>query len=65
LGPLDTVTLRSTHSAITFFMKGNICLAALHSHAAALAPETQAKVSELAENLSRTFAQPETSHVDH
>jgi predicted regulator of Ras-like GTPase activity (Roadblock/LC7/MglB family) len=65
LGPLDTMTLRSAHSAITFFMKGNICLAALHSHAAALAPETQAQVSELAEKLSRTFAQPETSHVDH
>jgi predicted regulator of Ras-like GTPase activity (Roadblock/LC7/MglB family) len=65
LGPLDTMTLRSAHSAITFFMKGNICLAALHSNAAALAPETQAQVSELAEKLSRTFAQPETSHVDH
>ena len=65
LGPLDTMTLRSAHSAITFFMKGNICLAALHSHAAALAPETQAQVSELAEKLSRTFAQPEIPHVDH
>jgi len=65
LGPLDTMTLRSAHSAITFFMKGNICLAALHSDAPALAPETQAQVSELAEKLSRTFAQPETSHVDH
>jgi predicted regulator of Ras-like GTPase activity (Roadblock/LC7/MglB family) len=65
LGPLDTMTLRSAHLAITFFMKGNICLAALHSHAAALAPETQAQVSELAEKLSRTFAQPEIPHVDH
>ena len=65
LGPLDTMTLRSAHSAITFFMKGNICLAALHSHAAALASETQAQVSELAEKLSRTFAQPEIPHVDH
>jgi len=65
LGPLDTMTLRSAHSAITFFMKGNICLALLHSDVAALAPETQAQVSELAEKLSRTFAQPETPHVDH
>jgi predicted regulator of Ras-like GTPase activity (Roadblock/LC7/MglB family) len=65
LGPLEAMTLRSAHSAITFFMKGNICLAALHSDAAALAPETQARVNELAEKLSRTFAQPGTPHVDH
>jgi predicted regulator of Ras-like GTPase activity (Roadblock/LC7/MglB family) len=65
LGSLDALTLRSTHSAITFFMTENVCLAALHSDAAALAFETQMQVSELAEKLSHTFAQPGTQHVDH
>jgi len=65
LGPLDAMTLRSVHSAITFFMKENVCLAALHSDAAALASETQTQVSELVEKLSHKFAQPGTPHVDH
>jgi predicted regulator of Ras-like GTPase activity (Roadblock/LC7/MglB family) len=65
LGPLDAMMLRSTHSAITFFMKENVCLAALHSDAAALASETQTQVSELVEKLSHKFAQPGTPHVDH
>jgi hypothetical protein len=46
-------------------MTENVCLAALHSDAAALAFETQMQVSELAEKLSHTFAQPGTQHVDH
>lgn len=65
LGPLDAMTLQSAHSAITFFMKENVCLAALHSDAAALASETQMQVSELVEKLSHTFAQTGASHVDH
>jgi predicted regulator of Ras-like GTPase activity (Roadblock/LC7/MglB family) len=65
LGPLDAMTLNSAQSAITFFMKRNICLAALHSDAMALAPKTQMHLGELAEKLSRTFAKPETPHVDH
>lgn len=65
LGSLDALTLRSTHSAITFFMKENVCLAALHRDATALAFETQMQVSELAEKLSHTFAQPGTLHVNH
>jgi predicted regulator of Ras-like GTPase activity (Roadblock/LC7/MglB family) len=65
LGTLTAMTLHSTNSAITFFMKESICLAALHSDSAALAPDTRAQLGELVEELSRIYAQPETPHVDH
>jgi predicted regulator of Ras-like GTPase activity (Roadblock/LC7/MglB family) len=64
LGPLVTMTLYSADVALSFFAKGNICLAALHG-AEALAPGARAQLAGLVEKLSHTYAQPETSHVDH
>jgi predicted regulator of Ras-like GTPase activity (Roadblock/LC7/MglB family) len=65
LGSLEAVTVRSAQSAITFFIKPNICLAALHRDAASLPSETRTGLGELAEKLSQTFVQPEAPHVDH
>ena len=64
LGPLVTMTLHSAAAAVSFFAKGNICLAALHAEEA-LSPAMRTQLADLAEKLSRTYAQPETSHVDH
>ena len=64
LGPLVTVTLHSADAAVSFSAKGNICLTALHAEDG-LAPETRGQLADLVEQLSRTYAQPENSHVDH
>ena len=65
LGRLSAMTLHSADSSITFFMKGSICLAALHEEEGALAPAARAELEQLTEKLSRIYAQPETPHVDH
>jgi predicted regulator of Ras-like GTPase activity (Roadblock/LC7/MglB family) len=65
LGSLVAMTAYCAQSVVTFFMKENICLAALHNDKATLKSETRARLDELAEKLSATFAQPEKSHVDH
>jgi predicted regulator of Ras-like GTPase activity (Roadblock/LC7/MglB family) len=64
LGPLVSMTLHSAKVAISFFIRGNIYLAALHS-GESLADETRAQLTEIMEKLSRTYAQPEATHVDH
>ncbi|HEV2046949.1 MAG TPA: hypothetical protein VGQ95_10170 [Chthoniobacterales bacterium] len=64
LGPLVTMTLHSADAAVSFFAKGNICLTALHAEEAP-SPEMRAQLADLAEQLSRTYAQPKISHVDH
>jgi predicted regulator of Ras-like GTPase activity (Roadblock/LC7/MglB family) len=64
LGALTAVTLHSAASAITFFTNKNICLAALHGDGS-LPQETRRQLGQLTEKLSRTFAQPEATHVDH
>jgi len=64
LGALDSMTLHGGNSAITFFMRGNICLSALHSNAA-LAAETRAELAQMVTELSRTYSQPEITNVDH
>jgi hypothetical protein len=45
-------------------MKGNICLTVLHA-VAELESKSQNKLAEMANELSRTYSQPETAHVDH
>jgi predicted regulator of Ras-like GTPase activity (Roadblock/LC7/MglB family) len=65
LGPLASMTLHSATSAITFFMKENICLAALHDDAAGLSSDARAQLGALAEELSHAYAQEEASNVDH
>ena len=64
LGPLTSMTLHCAKSPVTFFMKGNVCLTVLHD-GGDLASETQETLAEMAKELSRTYSQPETAHVDH
>ena len=64
LGPLKSMTLHGATSAVTFFMKGNICLSALHT-TEELAAETRRQIAQMVDELSRTYSQPEISHVDH
>ena len=64
LGPLVAMTLHSAGAAVSFFAKRNICFTALHSEQA-LASETRVQLAGLVEKLSHTYAQAETSHVDH
>jgi len=64
LGPLNSMTLHGATSAVTFFMRGNICLSALHT-TEELAAETHRQLAKMVDELSRTYSQPEISHVDH
>ena len=64
LGSLVAVTLHASDSAVSFFAEGNICLTALHAEGS-LSTKTRTQIAELVEKLSRTYAQPETKHVDH
>jgi predicted regulator of Ras-like GTPase activity (Roadblock/LC7/MglB family) len=63
LGQLVAMTLYASDSAVSFFTKGNVCLTALHE--GSLAPESRTRLAELVEKLSKTYAQPESSNVDH
>ncbi len=63
LGELVAMTLYAKNSAVSFFARGSVCLTALHDKA--LEPETRTRLAELMEKLSKTYAQPETSNVDH
>jgi hypothetical protein len=45
-------------------MKGNVCLTVLHA-GGDLAAETRNELAEITKELSRTYTQPETAHVDH
>jgi predicted regulator of Ras-like GTPase activity (Roadblock/LC7/MglB family) len=63
LGQVLAMTLYASNSAVSFFAKGNVCLAALHENS--LTPETLTRLAELLEKLSKTYAQPESSNVDH
>ncbi len=64
LGPMTSMTLHCEKSPITFFMKGNVCLAVLHA-GGDLASGTQSELAGMATELSRIYSQPETTHVDH
>jgi predicted regulator of Ras-like GTPase activity (Roadblock/LC7/MglB family) len=64
LGPLTSMTLHCRESQISFFMKGVVCLTVLHA-GGDLASETHQHLAEMADELSRTYSQPETAHVDH
>jgi predicted regulator of Ras-like GTPase activity (Roadblock/LC7/MglB family) len=58
LGPLAAVTLYTSGSAVTFFARKNICLAALHAEDS-LSPKTRTEIADLVEKLSNTYTQPE------
>ena len=64
LGSLESMTLRGINSAITFFMRGEICLSALHADGA-LTAETRTQLAQMVDDLSRTYSQPEITNVDH
>lgn len=64
LGPLRAMTLHCREGQISFFMKGSVCLTVLHG-SSELAPDTHSQLAEMANELSRTYSQPETAHVDH
>lgn len=63
LGELIAMTLYAKNSAVSFFARGNVCLTAVHEKA--LEAESRMRLAELIEKLSKTYAQPETSNVDH
>ncbi len=64
LGPLRAVTLHAGKSAVTFFMHGNICLAALHA-GDELPSESRNQLATMVEELSQIYSEPEPAHVDH
>ena len=64
LGLFTAMTLHCAQWPLTFFMHGNICLTALHA-GGELTPETRAELARITQELSRTYCQPEPSHVDH
>jgi predicted regulator of Ras-like GTPase activity (Roadblock/LC7/MglB family) len=65
LGLLKAVTLHCAKSPLTFFMHENICLMALHTSSGELTAGTRDQLATVVQELSRTFSQPERSHVDH
>lgn len=65
LGAMNALTLRGENSALSFFRHGSIYLAALHDGKEQLSPETHSELFTLTRDLSRSFAQPENTHVDH
>jgi predicted regulator of Ras-like GTPase activity (Roadblock/LC7/MglB family) len=64
LGNLVAVTVHAEAQAVSFFAKGNICLAVLHGEEA-LSAAARGEIADLVKKLSRTYTHPETSHVDH
>jgi predicted regulator of Ras-like GTPase activity (Roadblock/LC7/MglB family) len=64
LGPLQSMTLHCGEAKMSFFMKGSVCLTVLHA-GGDLTSDTHNKLAQMANELSRTYSQPETVHVDH
>ena len=64
LGALTCLTVYGEKAPMTFFASGNICLTAVH-HVAELTAETRRELATITKELSRTYAQPGTAHVDH
>jgi predicted regulator of Ras-like GTPase activity (Roadblock/LC7/MglB family) len=64
LGALRSMTLHCQESQMSFFMKGSVCLTVLHKNGD-LASDTQNKLAEMAQELARTYSQPEAAHVHH
>jgi predicted regulator of Ras-like GTPase activity (Roadblock/LC7/MglB family) len=64
LGPLTSMTLHCRESQMSFFMRGSVCLTVLHA-GGDLASATHKQLAEMADELSRTYSQPETVHVDY
>jgi len=64
LGPLSCMTVHGEKSPVTFFSAGNLCLTAVHN-GTELSAESRRELSRITQELSRTYPQVETPHVDH
>src|SRR5438105_4925378 len=64
LGPLSCMTVHGEKSPVTFFSAGDLCLTAVHN-GTELSAESRRELSCITQELSRTYPQVETSHVDH
>ena len=64
LGPLSCITVHGEKSPVTFFRAGDLCLTAVHN-GAELSAESRRELSRITQDLSRTYPQVETPHVDH
>ncbi len=63
-GEFQAMTLHGASSTVSFFMHGNICLAALHA-AGELATGIREELATMVKELSAIYSQPETAHVHH
>ena len=64
LGPLSCLTVHGEKSPVTFFSAGDLCLTAVHN-GVELSPASRRELSRITQELSRTYPQVETPHVDH
>ena len=64
LGPLSCLTVHGEKSPVTFFSAGNLCLTAVHN-GCELSAESRRELSRITQELSRTYPQLETAHVNH
>src|SRR5213082_3723265 len=64
LGPLSCMTVHGEKSPVTFFSAGNLCLTAVRN-GTELSAESRRELSRITQELSRTYPQVETPHVDH
>jgi len=64
LGPLSCVTVHGERSPVTFFSAGNLCLTAVHN-GTELSAVSRRELGRITQELSRTYPQVETPHVDH
>jgi predicted regulator of Ras-like GTPase activity (Roadblock/LC7/MglB family) len=64
LGPLSCMTVHGEKSPVTFFSAGDLCLTAVHN-GVELSPASRRELSRITQELSRTYPQVETPHVDH
>src|SRR5213082_3356255 len=64
LGPLSCITVHGEKSPVTFFSAGDLCLTAVHN-GFELSPASRRELSRITQELSRTYPQVETPHVDH
>jgi predicted regulator of Ras-like GTPase activity (Roadblock/LC7/MglB family) len=64
LGPLTCLTVHGEKSPVTFFSAGNLCLTAVHN-GTELSAESRRELSRITQELSRTYPQLETAHVNH
>ncbi len=63
-GALASMTLDWRDHQLTFFKAGTVCLGVLHSQPV-LPGETHGRLTALTGELSRTYAPPGNTHVDH